>query len=236
MNIKRINRHIIALICLLGSIPYHLSAQTAGNQSDWYISANTGASMAFGDDSYDIFKEFKEACGWNFNLAVGKDKGLWGWKVQAGVMKVSNRINLEAYEFHLLHNPDLVPNKGFYNYNAIQVTPQATFNLSQAFNAKRKTNYWNWYLFGGPGATLTLNYDEVVKPWKNEHVGYKVDDRAHLLWNVNFGTSLEYRLTPELGINAEATCSFTGDNMEGVVSEEFYDAIITCSLGVTYHF
>jgi len=193
--------------------------------------------MAFGDDDYNVFSEFKEASGFNASITVGRELNrLLGIRLQTNWMRMHNRVNLEVYEYHKEHNPELVPNKGFYGYNVLQSSAELTFNLTNLIFPNSNYRRWDCQAFIGPGVTYTMNYDKIVKRWKTEHVGYDVDDNNHVLWNANIGGNIEYKITPHIGINAEVMCSFTGDKLEGVKYEEFYDAIITYSLGVSYHF
>lgn len=214
------------------------SPKTNGPSNKWYISLHVGSGMAFGDDSYNVFHEFKEASGSNVSFTVGYDfSRLFGLRWQTNLMHMYNRVNLEIYDYYLGTHPEWVPNKGFYGYHVLQSSAEVTLNVSNLLLPSRPVDsHWNWSVFLGPGVTSVSNYDTIVQKWKKQVTGYNVNFDNHVQWNVNMGTALEYRFNPNFGINAEVMCSFTGDRLEGVKSEEFYDAIVTYSLGLTYHF
>jgi len=236
-------RRILTLAILTLLCTSSLCARRPFESKVMYLTENIGSGMAFGDDSYNVFSEFYEASGLDISICLGTNFNLlWGARARFQWMKMYNRQNIEAYEENYSRFSELVPNKGFYGYNICQLSVEGTFNVSNFLMRHRPTHNWNWYIYAGPGATVTYNYEKTVKLWWGENaekydlIPYRIDDRSHLLWNFNIGHIINYRLADNLDLSADIGCSFTGDNLEGVVYEEFYDAIITYSLGLKYYF
>lgn len=93
----------------------------------------------------------------------------------------------------------------------------------------------------GLGLNVTANYNKYTEWWSWESgyldAGwYEIDRGSHVMPTAMIGGILDFKLCRFLNLNLQVDCTFTGDNLEGVVSEEFYDAYITYSIGLTAHF
>lgn len=213
-------------------------------KNEWFAGVNFGGAMAFGDDSYNIFSDFKNANGSSFSIFLGKDfSKVFSARLNARYLKLYSRVNLETLSLRDLYPDkyfDMFPRDGFYGYSCYGLQVDAMLNPIN-YIPDRTNEVFNLYLIGGIGANVTSGYSKYAEWWGWEsgylEAGwYEVDTSAHIMPTVMIGGMLDFKLCKFLNLNLQLDCTFTGDNLEGVVSEEFYDAYISYSVGLTAHF
>lgn len=238
-------RHI--LLVSAAALSLGATAQKAGGSSgnkEWFCGVSVGGALAFGDDSYNVFSDLTNAAGLSASLYAGKDfsKTLSG-RVSARYNKLYSRVNLETLSLRD-HDPEkysgLFPRDGFYGYSCLGLQADVLFNPLNLIPG-RPSDFFNLYVIGGAGVNATCGYSECAKWWSRDSGlmdggWYEVDTGTHIMPCAMIGGMLDFRLTGTLHLNLELDCTFTGDNLEGVVSQEFYDAYVTASIGLTAHF
>lgn len=211
--------------------------------NDYFAGLSIGGGLGFGDDSYNIISDFKNANGTSASLYFGKEfSKVFGARINARYNKLYSRVNLETLSLRDVYPDlygDLFPRDGFYGYNCYGLQIDAMFNPINYI--PRKVDIFNLYLLGGVGANMVNGYSSYVKDWSRESDvlkggWYEVDTKTHIMPTVMIGGILDFKLCKQLHLNFQLDCTFTGDNLEGVVSQEFYDAYITYSMGLTAHF
>lgn len=238
---------LIILITAFLSISISVTAQhhcMRGKQGSYFAGVNYGGALAFGDDSYDIFADFKNANGSSASVFFGKDfSRVFSARINARYNKLYSRVNLETLSLRDTYPDrygDLFPRDGFYGYNCYGLQIDAMFNPIN-YIPRRAIDIFNLYLIGGVGANVVNGYSSYVKEWSRESETlnggwYEVDTKTHVMPTVMIGGILDFRLCKFLNLDFQIDCTFTGDNLEGVVSQEFYDAYITYAIGLTAHF
>lgn len=210
----------------------------------FFAGANFGGALAFGDDSYNVFTDFKNANGTSMSIFLGKDfSKMFSARLNARYQRLYSRVNLETLALRDQFPDkyfDMFPRDGFYGYDCYGIQADAMLNLIN-FIPNRTSDIFNLYVMGGLGANVACNYSRYSEWWSWESgyldAGwYEVDRNTHIMPTAMIGGILDFKLCRILNLDFQIDCTFTGDNLEGVVSEEFYDAYITYSIGLTAHF
>lgn len=213
-------------------------------KNEWFAGINCGGALAFGDDSYNVFSDFKNANGTSLSLFLGKDfSKVFSARINARYLKLYSRVNLETLSLRDIYPDkyfDMFPRDGFYGYSCYGIQADAMLNVIN-FIPTRTSDVFNLYVMGGLGANVTTGYSKYSEWWSWESgyldAGwYEVDRNTHIMPTVMIGGILDFKLCKFLNLDFQIDCTFTGDNLEGVVSEEFYDAYISYSVGLTAHF
>lgn len=235
------------LILLLSVLSYsavnaqlHRPAKELEKKNGWFGTIQAGYNFAFGDDSWNIWKDYQDAKGGGFSVSVGKELStLLSARLKGRYLDLYNRINLEMYEEFKYKYPDYLPRNGFYGYKVASLQAELMFNLTNLFRDRSSRHFFNMYLVGGFGENIAFCYDEVCDYWDGEYAPgliYKVDKRSHLMPVGCIGGILDFRLDNDISLNIEALGSITGDKLEGVKYEEWYDVYITLCIGATIYF
>lgn len=213
-------------------------------KNEWFAGINCGGALAFGDDSYNVFSDFKNANGTSLSLFLGKVfSKVFSARINARYLKLYSRVNLETLSLRDIYPDkyfDMFPRDGFYGYSCYGIQADAMLNVIN-FIPTRTSDVFNLYVMGGLGANVTTGYSKYSEWWSWESgyldAGwYEVDRSTHIMPTVMIGGILDFKLCKFLNLDFQIDCTFTGDNLEGVVSEEFYDAYISYSVGLTAHF
>lgn len=214
------------------------------NENRYFAGFTTGGGLGFGDDSYNIISDFSNANGASASVFFGKEfSKVFSARINARYNKLYSRVNLETLslrdEYPDIYG-DLFPRDGFYGYNCYGLQADAMFNPIN-YIPQRAVDIFSLYLVGGIGANVVNGYSSYVKDWSRESEvldggWYEVDTKTHIMPTVMIGGILDFKLCKFLHLGFQLDCTFTGDNLEGVVSQEFYDAYITYSVGLTAHF
>lgn len=210
----------------------------------WFVTFQYGGSLAFGDDSWHVTKDFKNANGSALSVSAGyRFSDFLAARAKFRSMKLYSRTNLEFLEANKEENSEYFPRDGFYGYNAIAVQGEAMFNLAHLLNPGNPERRFNAYLILGGGVNVMSAYDPHVSVWHPDNYdnrllygSYVVDTSDHTMPCGVGGLQLEYKLNKYLSLSLEALGTFTGDLMEGVKYEEAYDVYITYSGGLTVYF
>lgn len=214
------------------------------NKKAWFAGVTLGGALAFGDDSYNVISDFKNANGIGSSIFLGREfSKIFSVRINARYQRLYSRVNLELLSLRDLFPDkyqDFFPRDGFYGYDCYGVQADAMFNLLNLL-PNRMNNAFNFYLISGLGLNVVCNYSRYSEWWSWESgfldVGwYDVDRRVHTMPMAMIGGIIDFKLCKFLNLDFQFDCSFTGDNLEGVVSGEFYDAYITYSIGLTTHF
>ncbi len=239
-------KHLL-LTSALSLACFSISAQEsvgAEKKDKWFAGFNVGGALAFGDDSYNIFSDFKNANGTSLSLFLGKDfSKVFSARFNARYLKLYSRVNLETLSLRDVYPDkyfDMFPRDGFYGYNCYGIQAEAMFNPIN-YLPNRSNDVFNLFLIGGIGANVTSSYSKYAEwwGWESGYLDsgwYEVDTGSHIMPTVMIGGILDFKLCRFLNLDFQIDCTFTGDNLEGVVSEEFYDAYISYSVGLTAHF
>lgn len=215
-----------------------------GNKTDWFAGINLGGALAFGDDSYNVFSDFRNANGTSLSFFIGKEfSKIFSARIDARYFKLYSRVNLETLSLRDIYPDkyfDMFPRDGFYGYNCFGLGVDGMVNFINLI-PNRTNDIFNLYVMGGLGFNVSCNYSKYAEWWSWESGyldsgWYEVDRDAHIMPTAMIGGIIDFKLCKFLNLDFQIDCTFTGDNLEGVVSEEFYDAYISYSVGLTAHF
>lgn len=232
------------VLILAGLSVYAQDYHDESRETGFFAGFNAGGALAFGDDSYNIISDFSNANGTSVSAFFGKDfSKVFSTRVNLRYSRLYSRVNLETLSMRDIYPDkygDLFPRDGFYGYNCYGLQIDAMFNPIN-YVPKRAVDIFNLYLLGSVGANMINGYSNYVKEWSRvsetlDAGWYEVDTKTHIMPTVMIGGILDFKLCKFLHLDFQLDCTFTGDNLEGVISQEFYDAYITYSVGLTAHF
>lgn len=236
---------IFAIILSAVGISCHAQEDSLSfRKNNWFAGANFGGALAFGDDSYNVFSDFKNANGTSLSFFLGKDfSHVFSARINARYLRLYSRVNLETLSLRDQFPDkyfDMFPHDGFYGYDCYGLQADAMLNLINLI-PNRTSDVFNLYVMAGLGVNVTSNYSKYSEWWSWESGyldsgWYEVDRSSHIMPTTMIGGMLDFKLCRFLNLDFQVDCTFTGDNLEGVVSEEFYDAYISFSIGLTAHF
>lgn len=199
--------------------------------NQWFAGVQVGGGIAYGDDDLD---DFGKANGVNFSAYVGKQLSREvSLRLRFRYMNLNDRANDEVVKAL----PNDYPNDGYYGYKAWALQGEAMLNLSNIFLKHRKHEVLNLYAIVGAGINSAGGYDKIVEKWKNLPEGaYSVDTKRHTMALFTVGPMFEVKASKHFSLHAEMMFTLTGDELEGVKSDELYDAYLTYACGLTWHF
>lgn len=221
---------------LLRSEDYNFPTKFTDN---WHVGLLFGAVNSWG--SYDSEANFFDRTSFGAALNVGKyitpinDLRFQLFYGQGtGVRGADSYFNAKKYPYDQAHENSLA-NYHTYNWNAIGLSAQwlpSITNLFLGYNPQRRLNV---SALVGIGLEHTWGYSDkelsYISVWAEKE---KAGSPRNLV-ALQFGATVDYRLTKRFSLTGEITDSFLDDAYDGLISDQKWDGHLNFLVGVKYN-